>query len=215
VTDALVVHDVVVRRGGRTVLDGIDLVAAPGLVLLTGSNGSGKSTLMLAIAGVVPLVRGSIVIDGHDLTQHGVAAKRQLGWLPERNDALEHLVARQWLAAVASLRRAPLAPSLALAHELLDDTVLDRPIGALSAGQRRKLALVVACCGEPRLLLLDEPTNALDSDGLALLDRTIHGWRAAGRTIVCALHRPERFDHTPDAQWHVDGGRVHATLIPT
>lgn len=204
---ALALHDVAVRRGGRTVLDGVELVAPPGLVLLTGSNGSGKSTLMLAIAGIVPLSRGTIAIDGHDLVRSGVAAKRQLGFLPERNDAPEHLVARQWLAAVASLRRAAV-PDV---HELLDDTVLERPIGALSSGQRRKLALAVACCGEPRVLLLDEPTNALDSDGLAALDRVIARWRDDGRTIVCALHRPDRFDHTPDARWHVDAGKVTAT----
>lgn len=205
-SDALVLRDVAVRRGGRTVLDGIDLVAPPGLVLLTGSNGSGKSTLMLAIAGIVPVARGAIAIDGHDLAVHGVAAKRQLGFLPERNDALEHLIARQWLAAVAALRRAPV-PDV---HELLDDAVLDRPIGALSSGQRRKLALAVACCGEPRVLLLDEPTNALDTDGLAALDRIIARWHDAGGTIVCALHRPERFDHTPDVRWHVDAGKVTA-----
>jgi ABC-type cobalamin transport system ATPase subunit len=56
--------------------------------------------------------------------------------------------------------------------------------------------------------LLDEPTNALDTAGLALLDRTITRWRDTGRTIVCALHRPERFEHAPDVRWHVEGGRV-------
>jgi ABC-type multidrug transport system ATPase subunit len=205
---ALELRDVAVRRGGREVLAGVSLVAPPGLVLLTGANGSGKSTLITAIAGVVPLAHGSIAVDGHDLEREGVAAKRALGWLPERNDMLEHLIAREWLALVAALRRAELEPSLALADEVLDRAALDRPIGALSAGQRRKLALVVALCGEPRLLLLDEPTNALDTVGLALLDHTITRWRAEGRTIVCALHRPERFEHTPDVRWHVDGGTV-------
>jgi ABC-2 type transport system ATP-binding protein len=208
---ALELRGISVRRGGRIVLTDVSLVAPPGLVLLTGANGSGKSTLITATVGVVPLATGSIHIDGHDLERDGVAAKRALGWLPERNDVLEHLIARQWLALVAALRRVELAPSLALADEVLDGATLDRPIGALSAGQRRKLALVVALCGEPRLLLLDEPTNALDGDGLALLDRTIRRWREDGRTIVCALHRPERFEHAPDLRWHVEHGTVRAT----
>lgn len=211
-SEALELHDVAVRRGGRTVLEAITITAPAGLVLLTGANGSGKSTLVTAIAGVVPLARGRVTIDGHDLVREPVAAKRQLGWLPEKNDALEHMIARQWLAAVASLRSVALAPSLALAAEVLDDAALDRPIGAMSAGQRRKLALVVALCGEPRVLLLDEPTNALDVAGLALLDRTIARWRDRGGTVVVALHRPERFDHTPDVRWHVERGSIVATV---
>jgi ABC-type multidrug transport system ATPase subunit len=210
VTPALELRELAVRRGGREVLTGVSLVAPPGLVLLTGANGSGKSTLITAIAGVVPPAHGVILVDGHDLERDGLAAKRQLGWLPERADVLEHLIARRWVALVASLRQAELEPSMALAEEVLDRAALDRPIGALSAGQRRKLAMVVALCGEPRLLLLDEPTNALDVAGLALLDRTIERWREAGRTIVCAVHRPERFEHAPDVRWHVEGGRVEA-----
>jgi len=149
------------------VLKGIDLLIEPGeIALVMGPSGSGKSTLLAAIAGIIPYVRGEIAILGADLVRDPVAARRNLGLLPERADAFVGLSARAWLTFVAGIRGVAVEPSLEAIGALLDDpSAIDRPMSTLSAGQRRKVALVAATCGEPPLLLLDEPAGGLDLPG--------------------------------------------------
>lgn len=202
---ALRLRNVTVRRGGRDILVDVGATLPSGLTVLTGGNGSGKSTLLGAIAGIVPYVRGEIEILGAELVRDPVGARRNLGLLPERADAFVGLSARAWLTFVAGIRDVPLAPSLESIAALVDDaSAIDRPMSTLSAGQRRKVALVAATCGDPPLLLLDEPQNALDEAGIAALEATVDHWCAAGRAVLCAMHRPGAWLHRARGQWHVE-----------
>jgi ABC-type multidrug transport system ATPase subunit len=202
---ALRLAGVTVRRGGRDVLVDVTATLPSGLTVLTGGNGSGKSTLLAAIAGIVPYVRGEIAILGADLVRAPVAARRNLGLLPERADAFVGLSPRAWLGFVAGIRDVPPAPSLEEIGALIDDaSAVDRPMSTLSAGQRRKVALVAALCGEPPLLLLDEPQNALDEAGIAALEAAVERWCASGRAVLCAMHRPGAWLQRARSHWHVE-----------
>lgn len=162
-------------------------------------------TLLAAIAGIVPYVRGEIAILGADLVRAPVAARRNLGLLPERADAFVGLSPRARLSFVAGIRGVAPAPSLAEVAALLDDpSAIDRPMSTLSAGQRRKVALVAALCGEPPLLLLDEPQNALDEAGIAALEAAVDLWCASGRAVLCAMHRPGAWLQRAHGQWNVE-----------
>ncbi len=207
---ALRVRGLTVRRGGRDVLVDVDAVLPSGLTVLTGGNGSGKSTLLAAICGILPSVRGEIVIAGADLVRDPVAAKRNLGLLPERADVFTALCPRAWLGFVAGIRGVAVEPSLAETTALLgtDPGALDRPMSTLSAGQRRKVAMVAAVCGEPELLLLDEPLNALDEPGIAAIEAIVTRWCASDRAVLCAMHRPGAWMDRAVARWHLDRGRL-------
>lgn len=211
--DALVLHDVALRRGGQDVLVHASARAGRGLVLLEGPNGSGKSSLLAAIAGALPLVRGRIAIAGFDLERDDVAARRQLGWLPQRSDAFLQLSAQQWLAFVAGVRAVALAPAIARLAELLGPVAgmaMDAAMATLSAGMRRKVSLVAATLGDPTLLLLDEPLDALDAIGAAAVLAVVDQWITAGRTVVCAMHQPTaEWTQRATARWRLEARGLH------
>lgn len=206
--DALVLSSVTVRRGGRDVLRDASATAGAGLVVVTGGNGSGKSTLFASVCGILPLVRGRVAIDGHDLEREAIHAKRSIGLMPERADAFVRLTGRAWLGFVAGVRGVEIMPTLDFLAPLLATEALDRPMASLSAGQRRKIALAAAICGTPRVLLLDEPGNALDDDGLVALDDVVTRWCAAERAVVCAMHRPGAWAERATRRWRIENGAI-------
>ncbi|WP_435224388.1 ABC-F family ATP-binding cassette domain-containing protein [Streptomyces sp. Tue6028] len=137
-----------VRVPGRLALDALE-VAATDRLLVTGDNGAGKSTLLAVLAGRLP-AEGEVLRRRHVTV--GLLTQDTVFERPERT------VRDTYEGAVGPARAAkvPLG-SLGLMHE----ADLDRPVRALSVGQRRRLALALSVARPPHLLLLDEPTNHL------------------------------------------------------
>lgn len=186
---SLLAVDLLVRRGGAVILDGAALELDADLFALVGPNGAGKSTLPRALAGVLPLARGRIEIDGHDLWRDPVAARRRLGFLPESPELFPYLTARELLRTANAVRGVAATAGEALFGRWMRPAALDLRIGTLSAGQRRKLALVAATSHDPPVLLLDEPDDALDAAAIADLQALMLAWRDGGRTVVVSTHR--------------------------
>ncbi len=206
---ALLAIDLLVRRGGAVILDGAALELDGGLFALTGPNGAGKSTLLRALAGVQPLARGRIEIDGHDLWRDPASARRGLGYLPESPDLFPYLTARELLRTANAVRGLPATTGEERFGQWVRPAALDLRIGTLSAGQRRKLALVAATSHEPPVLLLDEPDNALDAAAVDDLRTLLAGWREQGRTVVVATHHAEALQLPFDGRIEVAERRVH------
>jgi len=202
--------DLSLRRGGMIVLERVTLELGPGLIALTGPNGAGKSTLLRALAGVLPPATGRIEIEGHDLWQQPVAARRRLGYLPESPELFPYLTARELLRTANAVRGVDPQAGEEQFARWVRPAALDLRIGSLSAGQRRKLALVMATSHQPPLLLLDEPANTLDAAALADLRALLSSWRAEGRTVVVATHRPEALDLALDGRVVVERRGVHS-----
>ncbi len=207
--DRVRITDLVVRRGGMVVLDQVHLTLGPGMFALTGRNGAGKSTLLRAMAGVQPPASGRIEIDGIDLWREPAAARRRLGYLPESPELFPYLTARELLRTANAVRGVDPQAGEERFARWVRPAALDLRIGTLSAGQRRKLALVAATSHEPPLLLLDEPANTLDAAALADLRALSTAWRDAGRCVVMATHRPEALDLPLDGRITVQERRVH------
>jgi putative ABC transport system ATP-binding protein len=161
-----------------TALDGLSLAVPAGdFVTLIGPNGAGKSTLLKAIAGVVAVDAGRVVLDGQDVTgspEHvrarlvGRVDQDPLGSTAPMMSIEENLAMadrrgeRRGLGiAVTAARRGRFRELLAELELGLEGRLRVR-VGTLSGGQRQALALVMATMGEPRLLLLDEHTASLD-----------------------------------------------------
>jgi ABC-type multidrug transport system ATPase subunit len=155
--------------GSRRVLDDVSLDVAPGeRVVVLGENGCGKSTLIQIVSGVLEAHEGTVRVPD------------ALGYAPEKPDLPDHLLVREWLDLVASLKRAPLHLDLGVGD------LLGRKLGALSLGQRQRVSLVAAFTGNPPLLVLDEPTNALDA-----ASREIVIDRVRASTALIATHDAE------------------------
>ena len=164
------VFDAVVRRGSFDLE--LDLEVAAGEVLaVLGPNGSGKSTLLRAIAGLTPVERGEIRLDGAllDGAAEGrfvAPERRPVGMVFQEYLLFEHLdaldnVAFGLRARGAGRREARAAAAGFLERAGLADVATHRP-GELSGGQRQRVALARAVAVGPRVLLLDEPLAALD-----------------------------------------------------
>ena len=195
---ALVARDLVKAYGDRRVLDGVDLLAQPGRpVGLVGENGAGKSTLLRLLAGVEAPDSGSVarpvdlgylaqepdfpdgasvgdVLDAALAPLHDAVARcaELAGRLDEPGTGDAYDQALSWAvqhdAWDADRRAEETAARLGLG--VLDR---DRPVAAMSGGQRSRLALTVLVTRRPACLLLDEPTNHLDDDAMALLEELV------------------------------------------
>ncbi|TYB41060.1 ABC transporter ATP-binding protein [Actinomadura chibensis] len=160
---------------GATVLHGIDLTVTAGRVTcLLGANGAGKSTAARVAAGLLAPARGTVRLDGEDITRLPAHRRVPLGvvMVPEGRHLFTELPVRDNLTLggyrrTAAERRADLDRVLDLFPQLA--ALLRRPAGDLSGGEQQMLALGRALMARPRLLVLDEPTLALSP----LLARTI------------------------------------------
>jgi PrtD family type I secretion system ABC transporter len=174
------------------------LTAGDGLGVI-GPSASGKSTLVRAIVGVWPVLRGAIRLDGATLDHWSpTALGAAIGYMPQTIELFDGTVAEN----IARFSDDPdpakvvAAAKAAGAHEMIlrlpngYDTRTGEGAGALSAGQRQRIALARALYGDPFVVVLDEPNSNLDSEGEAALTEAIKGVRARGGVVIVVAHRP-------------------------
>ncbi len=155
------------RFGHITAVDNLAFRVAPGEVLgFLGPNGAGKSTTMKMITGFLAPDSGRISIYGIDLEADPIAAKAQLGYLPEGAPSYGDMTVLQFLAFIAdvrALKKALKARSIdAVVERLQLGAVRHQAIDTLSKGFKRRVGLAQAIIHDPRALILDEPTDGLD-----------------------------------------------------
>lgn len=148
-------------------VDNLSFSLARGEVLgFLGPNGAGKSTTMQMLCGVLAPSRGGIRIAGIDLLEDPVAAKRQLGFLPEQPPLYPELTVDEYLRYCARLKgiaRAGIVAALDKVKERCGLTgVGKRLIGNLSKGYQQRIGIAQAIIHSPQVVVLDEPTVGLD-----------------------------------------------------
>lgn len=157
---------------------------------LLGPNGAGKTSTLRAIAGIIPPTRGRVLVAGYDLAKNPVAAKQQLGCVPDEPSLFERLTVWEHLEFVAATYRVPRYASRALA--LLEQFELFEKKNALaselSRGMRQKVAICCAYLHDPQVLLFDEPLTGLDPRGIRLLKDSIVSRARDGAAIVVSSH---------------------------
>lgn len=174
------------------------LAAGQGVGII-GPSGSGKSTLARALVGVWPPARGTIRLDGAELSQWDPEALGpSIGYLPQGVELFDGTIAENIsrFARDADPTAIIEAAEQAGVHQLILSMPegYDTRIGAggaiLSAGQRQRIGLARSLYGKPFLLVLDEPNASLDAEGEAALTHAILAARQAGAIVVVIAHRP-------------------------
>ncbi len=177
------------RYGDVVALAGVSFTVASGINGLLGANGAGKSTLFKAAVDLQRLDRGTIEIDGHDIRRDSLAARRQIGYLPEELNLYDRLSGAELLRLTAALKGLDNAEERrALITEFDLEGREDILIGGYSLGMRKKIGLAAALMGKPRLVLLDEPLNGLDTESMRRLRLRIEAMAAAGTTFLISSH---------------------------
>jgi len=207
------------RFGGRAAIEDVSLGVARGEVVgFLGPNGAGKTTTLRILAGVFPPTSGQALIDGHDVVRAPLAARRRLGYAPERPALhLEMTVAglldfAAGMKDVGGARARRTAVEDALARAVLGE-VAARRIGALSKGVRQRLGLALALVGDPPALLLDEPTAGLDPEQSADMRRLIRGL-GTERAVLVSSHALAEVEALCDRVVILHRGRVLSADTP-
>lgn len=208
--------DSVSKSYGKVVaLDGVSLTVERGIVGLAGANGAGKTTLFRAILDLVELDRGTIRVAGHDAQRQSVEARRVIGYLPEELLLYERLTGAEFLRFVAGVKGLDNADERRemFGYFGMEDRrhVL---IADYSLGMRKKIALVAALMGSPRLALLDEPLNGLDTESMRCLRLRIAEMAAHGTTFVISSHVMSFVERICQRVVVLDRGRIVADGTP-
>lgn len=212
----IVFEQVSKRYDGHTALDALTLRLDGGVIGLLGPNGAGKSTALRLAAGCLGPSAGRVRVCGADPAEANT--RRQIGYLAEGAPLLADATVLETLDFVGRLWIRHRDARHVARDRLMDRLDLLRlgscRAGALSKGQRRRVALAAALLAQPRVLLLDEPTDGLDPaqrDEVHALIREL----APTRTVLISTHVLEEAERLCERALIVGGGRLLADDTPT
>ncbi|GAA4900342.1 ABC transporter ATP-binding protein [Streptomyces coeruleoprunus] len=209
-------HTFRTRNGPVEAVRGIDLTVEAGEILgFLGPNGAGKTTTLRMLTTLLPPTGGSATVAGHDLVSDPGGVRTAIGYVAQSGGVDLSLSVREELVTQGRLYRLSKGEAARRAVELAGDLdlteLLDRPCGALSGGQRRRLDIAMGLTHQPRVLFLDEPTTGLDPGSRADLWELVRRLRDTyGMTVFLTTHYLDEADALSDRLVVVDGGTIVA-----
>ncbi len=191
------IRDLVKAYDGNIVVNGVSLrIVAGGVTSIIGPNGAGKSTLLSMVSRLVAMDRGSVTVDGLDVTTTpGDILARRLSVLRQDN----HITTRLTVRDLVAFGRYPYSkgrPTLEDARHIDDalsfldlGNLADRFLDELSGGQRQRAFVAMVLCQDTDYMLFDEPLNNLDIRHAVSMMRLLRrAARELGKTVVVVLH---------------------------
>ena len=177
------------RYGGHTAVSDLSFTIEPGRIYgFLGPNGAGKSTTMNIITGCLGPTEGEVLVDGHNVIDEPMAAKKCIGYLPELPPVYPDMTVTEYLKFVLRAKGVRRADWDAQLRRAMDRTklhdVAGRLIGNLSKGYRQRVGIAQALLGSPKVIILDEPTVGLDPAQIIEIRELI---RSLGKDHVVVL----------------------------
>ena len=205
------------RYRKRTVVSDVSLTVESGEVVgLLGPNGAGKTTCFYMILGLVPIDRGSVTLDGEDLTHLPIFRRSRLGlsYLPQEASIFRKLTVAQNIQAVLELQGVEAEEVQARLEALLDDLHIGHlrasPAISLSGGERRRVEIARSLATSPRFILLDEPFAGVDPIAVLDIQQIIRFLKERGIGVLITDHNVRETLGICDHAYIINQGAVLA-----
>jgi len=210
---AITVEHLTRAYGSLTAVDDLSFqVTAGEIVGLIGPNGAGKTTTLRSLAGILRPTAGRVRVDGHDIVEDPIEAKRRLAFMPDEPHLFEYLTVEEHLRLTARLYT--VADFERRARTLLDELELggkEKSLpGELSRGMRQKVVIACGLVRDATTLLFDEPLTGLDPIGIRKMRETIVARGRSGGAILLSSHLLHLVEEICTRVIIMDHGRIVA-----
>lgn len=190
---ALEVSGITRRFGAFTAVDRVSFTVLPGQIVgFIGPNGAGKTTTMRICATLDLPDQGDVRVAGESVLDQPRRARQRLGFMPDSYGAYSHTSVQEYLdffARAYGLRGEARRAALKQVSEFTAlDSMLDKPMGALSKGMKQRLCLAKTLLHDPQVLILDEPAAGLDPRARVELRELVKALAAQGKAILISSH---------------------------
>ena len=162
-----------------------------GIYGLLGANGAGKSTVMNIMCGVLKQTEGDVIIAGVNTKRDTIAAKKHIGFLPQKPPLYQDLTVEEYLTHAADLRWVTPREMKKAVEEVMERCAIThfrkRLLKNLSGGYQQRVGIAQAIVHKPDLVVFDEPTNGLDPNQIVEIRHLIKSI-AEERTVILSTH---------------------------
>ena len=189
-------------HGTKVVLTIADLALNKGIYWLKGANGSGKTSLLKSVAGLIPF-DGDIFIEGANIRKQRMAYRKMVNWSEAEPVYPDFLSGNDLIAFYQATKGGAVSHIKELIELIGVEKYLHQKIGSYSSGMAKKLSLLLAFIGEPKLILLDEPLITLDTQTVTVIQKMIGEYAKSGVSFLVSSHQ------------HFDGSAGFAPSILT
>ena len=198
--------------GSLVAVDHLSFEVGAGEVLgFLGPNGAGQSTTMKMLTGFLAPTAGTALINGHDIVSDSLAARRDIGYLPEGAPSYGEMTVRKFLEFIARARgfegRTAVGKAQAAIERLNLTGVTEQAIETLSKGFKRRVGLAQAILHDPQVLIMDEPTDGLDPNQKHEVRHLIRDM-ASEKIIVISTHLLEEVHALCNRAMIISDGRL-------
>lgn len=200
-------------NGKNKAVDSLNLTIPDGQIFgFLGHNGAGKTTTIKMITGILNADSGSIKINGVDISDKPLEAKKQFGFVPDSPDMFLRLKGLEYLNFMADIYEVPKDIRKQRIEDLSKKFELESALGdkiqSYSHGMRQKIVLMGALIHDPAVWILDEPMTGLDPKASFLLKEMMKEHASAGKTVFFSTHVLEVAEKICDRVAIINKGKV-------
>jgi len=199
--------------GQQKAVDNISFTADNNeIVGFLGPNGAGKSTTMKIITGYLASDGGRAIVNGIDVNNNALEAKKQIGYLPEGNPLYYEMYVREYLEFIAEIHELKSGIKKRI-EEVINLTGLrlesNKKTGQLSKGYKQRVGLAAALIHDPKVLILDEPTTGLDPNQIVEIRQLIKDL-GKNKTVLFSSHILQEVESICDRIVIINKGKIVA-----
>ena len=212
------VKDLVKRYSKNTAVDHLNFHVQKGQIYgFLGPNGAGKSTTMNMMTGYLAPTEGQILINGYDVAEDPMEARKCIGYLPEIPPLYPDMTVLEYLRFAAELKQVPKNERSTEIERVMDETRIkdmeNRLIRHLSKGYKQRVGLAQALLGDPEVLILDEPMVGLDPKQIIEIRELIRGL-GQKHTVILSSHILSEISSICDHVLIISNGKLVASDTP-